>query len=87
MAAGSLVTAILDNRLFDRDELRLDVEHRAARLRERLGPRKRATRMAGRLAIEQGWIVDWSGRDREGLVLSDWRLNQRVSIMSRHSRG
>lgn len=37
----------------DRDALRLEVEHRAARLRERLGPRRRATKLAGRLAIEQ----------------------------------
>jgi len=37
----------------DRDELRLDVDRRAARLRDRLGTRRRAARLAGRLAIEQ----------------------------------
>lgn len=37
----------------DRGELRFDVDRRAARMRERLGTRRRAARLAGRLAIEQ----------------------------------
>jgi hypothetical protein len=37
----------------DRDELRLDVDRRAARLRRRLGTGRCAARLAGRLAIEQ----------------------------------
>jgi hypothetical protein len=37
----------------DRSELRLDVEQRGARLRERLGTKRCAARMARRLAIEQ----------------------------------
>jgi hypothetical protein len=37
----------------ERDELRLDVDRRAARLRRRLGTGRCAARLAGRLAIEQ----------------------------------